>query len=203
MVFDLVDRTLTEKEADFEAARCLQCSTLCDKCVEVCPNRANLAYSIGPMTLELPLIVRRDGRPTTEGTERFEILQSRQIVHLDDLCNECGNCATFCVHPGKPYLDKPRLFLDRGSFLAESGDALIIERGADSAAWIVSRKSGGAVSTLRLHLGPGASRPTLDFESGELSGLFAVEAGVVRARSLEARRPFEGPLSLREMARCS
>ena len=78
-------------EAREEAARCLQCSVICDKCVEVCPNRANQVYFVQP-----------DGE---------KIKQSRQIVHLHELCNECGNCATFCVHQGRPYEVKPRLSL--------------------------------------------------------------------------------------------
>jgi len=42
-----------------------------------------------------------------------------QILHVDDFCNECDNCQTFCVHHGKPYVDKPRLFLDPELFAAE------------------------------------------------------------------------------------
>ncbi|MCX7971184.1 MAG: putative selenate reductase subunit YgfK, partial [Negativicutes bacterium] len=41
--FALVEHTLTEEQAVREANRCLQCTSFCDKCVEVCPNRANLS----------------------------------------------------------------------------------------------------------------------------------------------------------------
>jgi len=42
--FKLIERVYPEQEARAEASRCLQCSALCDKCIEVCPNRANLVY---------------------------------------------------------------------------------------------------------------------------------------------------------------
>jgi len=59
--------------------------------------------------------------------ERVTIEQTRQIVHVDELCNECGNCATFCVHPGEPFRDKPRFFLDPSAFEAEPDNAYRIE----------------------------------------------------------------------------
>ena len=33
-----------------------------------------------------------------------------QILHIDYLCNECGNCRTFCPWGGAPYVDKFTLF---------------------------------------------------------------------------------------------
>ncbi len=72
-----------------EAARCVECSYLCTKCVEVCPNRANVAL---------------DMRDTGLFEDPF------QILHLDAYCNECGNCATFCPHDGEPYRRKFTLF---------------------------------------------------------------------------------------------
>ena len=33
-----------------------------------------------------------------------------QIVHIDSLCNECGNCRTFCPYRSSPYKDKFTLF---------------------------------------------------------------------------------------------
>jgi len=64
--------------------RCLSCNTLCEICADVCPNRANVA------------VVTAAGR--------------HQILHVDRMCNECGNCASFCPHPGKPYKDKLTIF---------------------------------------------------------------------------------------------
>ena len=71
-----------------EAERCLQCDYLCNKCVEVCPNRANISIKVNSSRLQ----------------DHF------QILHLDKLCNECGNCQTFCPYEGRPYKDKFTLF---------------------------------------------------------------------------------------------
>ncbi|MFO8034832.1 MAG: putative selenate reductase subunit YgfK, partial [Candidatus Bipolaricaulota bacterium] len=54
--FQLVEQTLSDESARHEAARCLQCSTLCDKCVEVCPNRANVVYFITSLQAEAPVL---------------------------------------------------------------------------------------------------------------------------------------------------
>jgi len=59
-----------------EPERCLECASICENCVDVCPNRANI-------------VVPRDGK--------------RQILHIDDLCNECGNCEMFCPYSSAPY----------------------------------------------------------------------------------------------------
>jgi putative selenate reductase len=125
--FELVEHPLSERVAHHEAARCLQCSSLCDKCVEVCPNRANYVYLVSPVNLMLPQLSCNNNGLRVAGEEIVDIKQSRQIVHVDDLCNQCGNCATFCVHHGKPYLEKPRLFLQREDFDQESDNAFYIE----------------------------------------------------------------------------
>lgn len=65
--------------------RCLHCDSVCEACVEVCPNRANVAIAVpGHM--------------------------QAQILHVDYMCNECGNCRTFCPWGGAPYKDKFTLF---------------------------------------------------------------------------------------------
>ena len=125
--FELVEHPLSERVAHREAARCLQCSSLCDKCVEVCPNRANYVYLVSPVSLMLPQLSCNNNGLRVAGEEIVDIEQSRQIVHVDDLCNQCGNCATFCVHHGKPYLEKPRLFLQREDFEQESDNAFYIK----------------------------------------------------------------------------
>ena len=78
-----------------EGERCLQCGVVCETCAGVCPNRANVV-------IPLP-----DGR--------------RQILHVDRMCNECGNCQSFCPYDSAPYRDKLTLFHDRAGF-DESGD---------------------------------------------------------------------------------
>ena len=67
-----------------EGQRCLQCKTLCENCVDSCPNRANVAIAMA------------DGK--------------HQIVHVDKMCNECGNCTQFCPYASEPCHDKFTLF---------------------------------------------------------------------------------------------
>jgi putative selenate reductase len=67
-----------------EGERCLQCSTVCENCVDSCPNRANVAITMA------------DG--------------SHQILHVDKMCNECGNCTQFCPYDSEPSRDKFTLF---------------------------------------------------------------------------------------------
>lgn len=160
--FSLVEQPLTEADARAEAARCLQCAAICDKCVEVCPNRANYAYRVEPLSVALPLLACRDGALAVVGEEPFAIRQSRQILHIDDFCNECGNCATFCVHQGKPYTSKPRLFLQRGDFEREAENAFYIDgdtlwRREGGRAMRITREPSGALvyedDGMRIHFG--------------------------------------------------
>lgn len=77
---------ITESKPDLpESDRCLSCSTVCERCVDVCPNRANISVAVS-------------GR------------EMAQIVHIDPMCNECGNCGTFCPYDSAPYKDKFTLF---------------------------------------------------------------------------------------------
>jgi putative selenate reductase len=72
--------------------RCLSCGEICEICVEVCPNRANV-----PVLTGAPAGAAGGVRP-------------RQVVHIDRMCNECGNCAFFCSRGGKPYQEKFTVF---------------------------------------------------------------------------------------------
>lgn len=72
-------------EAARECDRCLDCATVCESCVDVCPNRANVAVIV----------------PTR---------RAPQIVHIDGMCNECGNCAAFCPYDSAPYREKFTVF---------------------------------------------------------------------------------------------
>ncbi len=69
------------KPAGCEHERCLECGYVCNICMEVCPNRANVVINVPG--LKMP-----------------------QILHLDPLCNECGNCASFCPYDSAPYKEK-------------------------------------------------------------------------------------------------
>lgn len=89
---------LSPGDPDFaqrEAERCLSCDTACLRCVEVCPNRANTVIETG---------------------RTFD--QPAQILHIDRLCNECGNCALFCPWEGEPFSGKPTLFDSRRDLAA-------------------------------------------------------------------------------------
>ncbi len=84
--------------ASEEGLRCLICDQVCRICTEVCPNRANVAITVAGFA------------------------NAEQIVHIDGMCNECGNCATFCPHAGKPYKDKLTVFWTEEDF-ADSDNA--------------------------------------------------------------------------------
>ncbi|MCX7710856.1 MAG: putative selenate reductase subunit YgfK [Clostridia bacterium] len=71
-----------------EKDRCLECSKVCNLCVEVCPNRANI-------------VIRSD-----YGGYRCR----NQVLHMDGMCNECGNCAMFCPYDSAPYREKLTLY---------------------------------------------------------------------------------------------
>ncbi len=91
-----------------EADRCMECSYICNKCVDVCPNRANV-----------PIDVRNTGL----FTDPF------QILHLDAFCNECGNCETFCPYDGGPYKSKFTLFSRRDDFENSTNSGFLVEGG--------------------------------------------------------------------------
>jgi putative selenate reductase len=183
--FTLIESTYTDEDARLEALRCVQCTTICDKCVEVCPNRANYAFVLTPVHWTLPVIQVADGRPSAVGTEEFRVAQWRQILHVDDFCNECDNCQTFCVHRGRPYADKPRLFLDPALFAREAGNAFRIEGPT------IRRREGGVEWRLTVDEG----------------GFFYDDAVVTvqltrdwQLRRMAVTAPYEGPRSLRPAA---
>jgi len=74
-----------------EGDRCLGCAAVCETCASVCPNRANIAVADPGMAMA-------------------------QIVHVDGMCNECGNCATFCPYDSRPYKDKFTLYWSEEDF---------------------------------------------------------------------------------------
>ena len=72
------------KDACCEASRCLDCNTVCENCADSCPNRANAVIKMA------------DGR--------------HEILHVDKMCNECGNCTHFCPYASEPCHDKFTIF---------------------------------------------------------------------------------------------
>ncbi len=114
--FQLVTATLTREEAQKEASRCLLCDEVCNICTTVCPNLAFHAYETRPMKAAIQKITGNNGLYEVTEAGEFILKQKLQILHLADWCNQCGNCATFCPSAGKPYRDKPHLYLNRNSF---------------------------------------------------------------------------------------
>lgn len=86
-----------------EAQRCLACNYVCAKCVDVCPNRANISLAVPGFR------------------DRF------QTLHIDAYCNECGNCAQFCPWDGRPYRDKVTIFNLRQDFAASGNPGFMLD----------------------------------------------------------------------------
>lgn len=118
--FGLVASGLSQEEIVQEASRCLACDEVCNICTTVCPNLAFHSYEVEPVKFNLQKIeISGEGYEISE-VGIFEINQTRQILHLADWCNECGNCTTFCPSSGSPYLEKPHLYLTRQVFEKEN-----------------------------------------------------------------------------------
>ncbi len=71
------------------------CRVVCGNCVRVCPNRTNEIISVNGQKL---------------------------VIHIDESCNECGNCACNCVEPCQPYKDRLTFFLDKARLDASTND---------------------------------------------------------------------------------
>ena len=82
----------------------------CDKCLPACPNDANFAYEVEPLTRDYESYRTADGHAVPVAGGRFEARERHQIGNFQDFCNDCGNCDTFCPEDGGPYLEKPRFF---------------------------------------------------------------------------------------------
>ncbi len=78
----------------------------CNFCVTVCPNDA---------FFNIKSIEGMEGR--------------QQYLLFTDLCNECGNCMTFCPEEGDPAVIKPRLYTDADLFAGRSGQGFLLVDG--------------------------------------------------------------------------
>ncbi|MCR5421266.1 MAG: putative selenate reductase subunit YgfK [Lachnospiraceae bacterium] len=83
-----------------DGGRCLDCKKLCENCVDVCPNRANVEIKVPNNPIP-------------------------QVIHLDRLCNECGNCDTFCPYEGAPYKEKFTLYDTLEDFYAGTNEGIV------------------------------------------------------------------------------
>jgi putative selenate reductase len=111
-----------------DAYRCLSCNTLCEICADVCPNRANVMIETGKGGLEQNF---GSAQGLSQGSVQGLAPLSHQIVHIDRICNECGNCAVFCPHSGKPYRDKFTIFSGEEHF-ADSENSGFFRTGPDT-----------------------------------------------------------------------
>ena len=81
--------------------RCLGCPPVCEVCTDVCPNRANVAIHVPGKC-------------------------KAQIIHVDGMCNECGNCEVFCPYKGgRPYKDKFTLYWSEEDFLDSTNEGFL------------------------------------------------------------------------------
>lgn len=177
--------TYTREEAQAEAARCIDCDTICSLCVGVCPNLALLTYEMTPFAVRLPALAVAAGAVVTGPVGEFRVDQPFQIAVLTDFCNECGNCVTVCPTSGEPYRDKPRLYLDRPDFEAEKDNAFWIA--SDGDATIVEARWEGETHRLvingRVEYTSPALRATLEAETLALVSV-DVGAAAVDGQSL-------------------
>ncbi|MCI0473182.1 MAG: putative selenate reductase subunit YgfK, partial [Ignavibacteria bacterium] len=88
-------KTIAEKD------RCLECNYICNICAEVCPNRANVQVTVPGMK------------------------DINQILHIDGMCNDCGNCETFCPYSSAPYKDKFTLYWNQPDFEASKNNGFV------------------------------------------------------------------------------
>jgi hypothetical protein len=90
------------------------------------------------------------------------------------------------VHPGKPYQEKPRLFLSLRDFLAEKDNALHMEQGEEG--WILRRREGGQEARLAAANNGG----DLAFENDWLK--LALSAADLSVKAMKLKQEFSGEL---------
>lgn len=100
----LVDEARENKVYDYQTVRTFKLRAdytsycgKCNNCVDVCPNRANVAGSI-------------NGK--------------KYVIHLDSLCNECGACKCQCIMGHEPYKEKLTVYTDKKSLEAGKDDSV-------------------------------------------------------------------------------
>lgn len=144
--FAPVMQTLSEPAARAEAERCLDCDTYCSTCVTVCPNRAIFTYFVEPFKVDYPRLEVSNETIQYGGMETHQVAQAPQVAIMADWCNQCGNCATFCPTSGKPWRDKPRLYLSAHEYAGDSHNAWLLRTTPER--WTLLAKFDGAEHSL-------------------------------------------------------
>ncbi len=183
--FGLVIQTLDEASARQEARRCLQCDLLCNICTTVCPNRANIAYTIDPIGFRVQQALRSGKDIRIEDLETVRIAQKIQIINIGDFCNECGNCTTFCPTSGAPYRVKPKFYLNPKSFRNEQNGYMF----ADGA---LKARVDGRLETLTRH------KDRLIYETPEIKVRLNLKTFAAEQATLLSDA--DGPIDLRHAA---
>ena len=113
---------------DLEMFECVACNF----CITVCPNDA--FFSIKSL----------------KGME-----SRQQYLLFTDLCNECGNCMTFCPENGDPAKIKPRLYTDANLFAGREGQGFLLSNGKI----VDARSDGTSLSVVQQLLDTQAGNP--------------------------------------------
>ena len=142
--FDLVHPVLDKETAMKEAERCLYCEDICNICIGVCPNFANVSFTVDPIDIPIYKVIKNGNDLAVEKIDTFSVKQTNQIFNIGDFCNECGNCNTFCPTSGAPYKTKPIFHLTEESFKSE-------EKGYYFDESILKYKMNGKIESLHIN----------------------------------------------------
>ena len=142
--FKIVNFQLDEETAIKEASRCLYCDEICNICVSVCPNLANYYYEVKPQKIKYDNLIFEDNQYSVLNSDEFVVEQKYQITNINDFCNECGNCDSFCPTSNAPYKIKPKFSLSKKSFANEIDGYLLEEN-------YLTKKENGKLSSFKVN----------------------------------------------------
>ncbi len=103
--FSANEKLPREVENDLEMFGCVSCNF----CITVCPNDAFFS---------IPSLV-------DTGLESMDNSRQQYLL-FSELCNECGNCMTFCPENGDPAVVKPRLYTDSQVFASRETPGVLV-----------------------------------------------------------------------------
>ncbi len=189
--FNIVSGSFTEEQAVKEASRCLLCDEVCNICTTVCPNFANFSYETKKETLNLQKLVVEQGKYRIENDVPFVIRQNIQILNIDNFCNECGNCDTFCPTQDAPYKSKPKVFLTWSSFDEADGGYYLDH--SKNRMRLLGKKD-GKISVLE------EKKETFIFENDKVKVSLGKDGFSILEASLKPNSSVESVISLKEAA---